>query len=156
MNAKLVFSAVLVLGLSSLSAQPPVPDFNAASSLGFWQWNTGASYWDRILSNNRSIPELHIGQSDFVVSGPLVSAFHRQRLSSDASLGQKILALPVISWVVPQKMPLPPGGTGKYFAWNDSSKPWANVTVGLPPGAAFNGSYNEPVGTLMSFSRSVH
>ncbi|HLP78010.1 MAG TPA: hypothetical protein VK327_13960 [Candidatus Paceibacterota bacterium] len=156
MNAKLIFSAALALGLSPINAQQPASDFNAASSLKSWEWNIGTSHWEQILSDNRAIPELHIGRSDFVVSGPIVSGFHRNRLPSDASFGQKFLALPVISWVVPQRMPLPPGGTGKYFAWSDSPNPWVNVSSGLPPGATFNGSYNEPVGTLMSFSRSIH
>ncbi len=155
MNSKIFFPVLVGLAIASASAQESPSNFDSSQyGLGPGQWNTSRSYWDQILSENRVVPEVHLGRSDYVVSGTLIHGLRRQRISSDASLGQKILALPVISWIVPQRMPSPPGGTGRYFAWSGSRNPWSVATPAGAPGSAFNAAYHEPAGTLISIGHS--
>ena len=155
MNSKMIFPVLFGLAIASASAQAPASNYDSSRyGLGPGQWNTSRSYWDRILSEKEFVPEMRLGRSDFVVSGPLIQGLRRQRISSDASLGRKILALPVVNWFVPQRMPSPPGGTGGYFAWNESRNPWSVATPAGAPGSAFNAAYREPAGTLISIGHS--
>jgi hypothetical protein len=155
MNSKIIFPVLFGLAIASATAQEPSSNFDSSKyGLGPTQWNTSRSYWDRILSEKEFVPEMRLGRSDFVVSGPLIHGFRRAQLSSDASWGKKILALPVVSWFVPQRMPSPPGGTGRYFAWNGSRNPWSVATPAGAPGSAFNAAYHEATGTLISIGHS--
>ena len=97
-------------------------------------WNTSPAHWDQIISRKRETPELRIGKSDYKVSGVLIQGIRRQRSSADLSLGKKFLRLPVVSWFVPQPMPSPPG-SGKYFRWGESDRPWVDVASGAAPGS---------------------
>ena len=152
MNATLLSTIVLALGLAA-NAQP-APDQKTLSALGPSPWDVSSSHWDRILSGESTVREFQLGKSDFIVSGPLMDGFRQERLSSDVSVGRKFLGLPIVRLLVPQRMPAPPGGTGKYFAWRDNSRSWASVSAASPPGYAFSTAYVEPSGALISFRRS--
>jgi hypothetical protein len=109
------------------------------------QWDTSNAHWDQVLSETQSSQNVRLGKSDFVVTGPLIEGFHRKQFSSDVSLGQRILAFPIVNLFVPRRMPSPPGGTGRYFAWRgESARPWVSVSAGSPPGSAFSSINNEP------------
>jgi hypothetical protein len=151
MNPRLLFIMWIALGVTSSNGQQSMRGSdNSISSFGTMPWNTSSAYWDRILSENRSARELYLGTGNFVVSGPLITGFRREKLPSDASMGRKFLGLPVISLFVPQRMPLPPGGSGRYFAWKESSRPWSVTASARAPGNVFDGAFNEPQGSVIS------
>ncbi|GEM_PF-6523267 len=136
MKTKAKVLALVFLGftMNLHAADQPETSLSAeTSSFGPYHWNTAESYWDRIVQEQRSRPEVRIGESDYVFSGPVVEAFHREKLPENTSRLRRFTALPVVRLFVPQKMPKPPGGTGRYFAWRDSERSWS-VTAALPAG----------------------
>lgn len=84
------------------------------------------------------------------MSGPLIEGVRGKRQSSDASLGQKFLALPVVNLLVPQRMPSPPDSGGSYFAWRNSNRSWTEIASGAVAGSSSNPAYNEPKTSLIS------
>jgi hypothetical protein len=92
------------------------------------EWKYSPAIWDQFsgISSNRT-PEIPIGRSSLTLGGPLIQTFQRPRDWSDLSRGEKFLSLPIINLFVPQPMPRPPGGTGKYFKWGESDQSWATV-----------------------------
>ena len=156
MKTKLLLIGFVGLSLSVGAGESQTAPINVANSPADLRWDNTLEHWDRVMSQRRTVPELQIGKSDFVVRGPLIEGF-RYRRNTDLSLGQKFLRLPVINMFIPQRMATPPGGTGRYFAWHsETERPWGTVASGIPVGAAFNGAYNEPNGTLISLSISGH
>jgi hypothetical protein len=154
MNAKMLLLALLLALTPPVRAQDPHRNLDSfMSPKSSTDWDTSLAHWDRLLRERRNSPGLRLGKSDFVFSGPLIEGFHRQRASTDRNLGQKILSLPIVCLFVPQRMASPPGGTGKYFAWGKSSRPWASVTAGIPPGSAFSSSDVEPRTSLILINR---
>ena len=94
------------------------------------EWKYTPAIWDQFSgldSDNDKAPGIPIGRGDMVFDGPLVQTFRRPRGWSDLSPGEKFLAMPIINLFVPQPMPRPPGGTGKYFKWGGSAQPWSTV-----------------------------
>ncbi|MBC8096090.1 MAG: hypothetical protein H7Y43_09780 [Akkermansiaceae bacterium] len=151
MKTKSLLIALLTLTAAPAFAQDARSAFSASStSLDSIPWDVSQSHWDRISQQRSSIPELHLGKSDFVIGGPLVESFRRKRLPSDASLGRKFLALPVVSSFVPQKMASPPGGTGSYFAWRGNTRSWSEIPKTISGDSAFSPAYHEPQGRLIS------
>jgi hypothetical protein len=151
MNAKTVFVAALLLWACVAWGEEIQSNYNSsASSQPSAHWDTSPAHWDQVIREYNNSSALKLGKSDFVVTGPLVSGFRRQRLSSDRSLGEKIIGLPVVNLFVPQRMPRPPGGTGRYFAWGSKDQPWNTVTPPTPPGGAFDPIGNEPKSGLIS------
>ena len=143
---------VSVLSLRAEETQSTQSKFNAtASPKARAEWNTNPAHWDQIISQKRETPELRIGKSDYVVSGPLIQGLRRQRASADRSLGKKILGLPIVSWFVPQPMPSPPGG-GKYFRWGESDRPWTAIASGAAPGSGNDAVTHEAKTSLISVS----
>jgi hypothetical protein len=154
MKTKLLLIGFVGLCLPIMAGEPQPNTVNTTPN--DLRWDNSPAHWDRVLSERRTIPELQIGKSDFVVRGPLIEGF-RYRRSSDLSLGQKLLRLPVVNMFVPMRMAQPPRGTGHYFAWRgETDRPWGTVAAGAPVGAALNGAYNEPTGSLISLSLSGH
>ncbi len=135
---------VLALLLASnlfASGEEPQLGFNLfapAQSSAHWQYNSAV--WNQLSTREPSL-KISIGPSELVVSGALVETFRRPRNWSDLSLGEKILNFPVLNLFIPGKMPQPPGGIGKYFAWGERNQSWT-----LLAGAGAGGS----AGTLMS------
>jgi hypothetical protein len=151
MNTKPVFSAFLFLWALSGRAQEFPSRFDASTNpTTAHEWNTSPAYWDRLISESRESSGLRIGRSDFVVRGPLVEGFRRQRFAADRSNGQKFLGWPIVRLFVPQRMAPPPGGSGKYFAWGERDRPWSAASAGAPPGGAFSPIHNDPVSGLIS------
>jgi hypothetical protein len=148
MNATIILLAVSFTLASPGFAEDPKPRLDTPptpapkTSLG---WDNSPAHWDRLLSEKHSLPELRLGSSDIVMSGPLITGFQRQKFSTDRSPGQKFIGLPVIRLFVPQRMPSPPETGGKYIAWSEkSSRPWSSVSGGIPAGSAFSPYDNEP------------
>lgn len=114
-------------------------------------WNTDPKYWERVLRTPKDLPDVKLGRSDYVISGPLVDALRRRRSSPDLSLGKRILRLPIVRLFVPLPMPSPPGG-GRYFLWGESSRPWTAVAEGAAAGELSNPVTHE-ARSLISISR---
>ncbi len=86
-----------------------------------WQYNPTIRSQ---LSTNEPALKITIRSGELVLSGALVETFRRPRNWSDLSLGEKILNFPVLNLFIPAKLPRPPGGIGRYFAWGESDQPW--------------------------------
>jgi hypothetical protein len=113
------------------------------------QWNTDQKYWERILEQPK--PDgVKLGKSDFVVRGPLVDGVRRQRSPGPRSLGKRLLGLPVVRLLVPQRIPAPPGG-GRYFAWGERDQSWSSFSAAAAPlGNTDNPIWKEPKTALIS------
>lgn len=96
--------------------------------------------WQDLLTGHvPSATSVRLGKSDFTLSGPILQGFKPRPRFEDRSLGQQILDLPVVSWVIPQRLDAPQGNAVLYFAWNaPSSQPWIAVAGGRPAGSAFS------------------
>lgn len=129
------------------------PESDAAAQINSpMKWNTDPAHWDGLIKEQSTSPNLRIGKSDYVISGPLIDGIRKRRYSSDRSLGRKILGLPVVRLFVPQLMPYPPGG-GKYFRWGESNKPWTAIAHAGGGAGADNPINHEPQATLISIGR---
>lgn len=83
--------------------------------------------------------DIPLGKSGFSLGGPIIEGLLPRRLPEGASLGQKLLNLPVVRLFVPQPMPSPPGG-GKYFLWREHARSWPSLAKpAAAPGALDNG-----------------
>lgn len=91
-----------------------------------------------------SSPGIQIGDSHLVLGGPLVAMLLSRRSGADESLGRNILDLPVIRFIVPERLPLFPEDEPNYSAWEEqSSRPWAAVALGVPEGNDFDTPFND-------------
>jgi hypothetical protein len=120
MNAKL-FLLCFVSAATAWAADPP-GQFN--STLHPMIPLTRAERLQNFLTQKPDFPVISLGKSDFVLSGPLIEGFRRLPPVENLSRGQKFLRLPLVRLFVPKPMPWPDDG-GKYFAWRNSSLPWA-------------------------------
>jgi hypothetical protein len=153
MNMKLLFPAILFALATFAQAEDSPPKYGVSTSApSRTEWNTNPAYWERALSEKRVSPELRIGKSGFVIRGPVVEGFRRQRSSGDRSLGKRLLGLPVVRLFVPQPMASPPGG-GKYFRWGESDRPWTALAEGAAAGDLSNPARREARTSLISISR---
>src|SRR5258705_10758308 len=101
MNANGWIALVFGSCLLTLGAQERPAQFDA-SKTALPQWN---SLKIEELMEPRPT-RITLGKSDFVMSGALVETFRTQpRYSSDRTLAQKILSLPIINMFVPEPMP---------------------------------------------------
>jgi hypothetical protein len=133
-----IFLVCLGVWVLPVLAADPQTRFDASGTVrDSTGWDTSHEHWDRVLSEKRD-SGLRLGKSDFVVEGPLIEGFRRERFSTDRTVGQRFLGLPVVRLFVPTRMPSTPGGTGKYFAWGESNRPWAAVAQGTPAGNGFD------------------
>ena len=156
-NTLLLLSVLAASNAMAALAQNTQSDStNNATTFTSMPWDTSPAHWEKVLQEPRNLPELHLGKSEFVVSGPLVDGFRGKRHSSDASLGQKFLALPIVNLIVPQRMSSPPTTGGRYFAWRDSNRSWSELAAGSVGGNSSNPAYNEPSGTLISLRLGGH
>ena len=94
---------------------------------------------ERVLRKLKPQDGLRLGESDVVFSSPILEGLVPRRLPDDASLGEKILGLPIVRLFRPLPMPSPPGG-GKYFKWGSRDQAWAEFNRPVSgPGRADNG-----------------
>jgi len=94
---------------------------------------------ERVLRKHESPDGRRLGQSDYVFRSPILEGLIPRQATVDASLGEKILNLPVVRWFRPLPMPQPPGG-GKYFKWGERAESWRDYCHPAPgPGAMDNG-----------------
>lgn len=150
MNVTMLFPAFLLASLLPALAAERQTDFDAFAPVkASTEWKSNPALWRNLLSIRRDSPTVSIGKADFVLTGPLVQTIRRPRGWSELSLGEKILALPVINLLVPQPMPAPASG-GKYFAWGESSLSWGAVANGAAPGSGAFARYvnHEPNGLI--------
>jgi hypothetical protein len=133
---------IAILGLAAfapfLSAQL-VNEADLVSPQAILDWND-PEWWKRRQAERRFT--WRMGRSDLLLEGPLVSGMRRQRVAHDATLAQRIGALPVVSLFIPQPLPRP-SRTGRYLAWGERDVAWSTIAEGTPPG---------PVG-LLSLTR---
>ena len=136
MNVKLLLPVFLVTLAFFARAEDSKPKYGVATSpKAETGWNTNPAYWERVLGQKRDAPELRIGKSGFVMSGPLLEGVRRQRSSGDRSVGKRLLGLPIVRLFVPGPMPSPPGG-GQYLRWGESDRPWIAIAEGGAPGSS--------------------
>ena len=94
---------------------------------------------ERVLRKVEPRDGARLGESDYVFRSPILEGLVPRRFPDDASLGEKILSLPIVRWFRPLPMPNPPGG-GKYFKWGSRDKPWVQFNQPVSgPGRADNG-----------------
>ena len=83
------------------------------------------SKWDALIEE--MYPRVTPGTKNAQVSGPLVDGFRGPPISeSDASRSQKILGMPILSALVPERLPKPTG-EGDYLKWGESNQSWSSV-----------------------------
>jgi hypothetical protein len=152
MNVKLLWSSLIVA--LALPAQAGEPQQNTTvASPAAAEWTPDSRLWQNLLTGRSDSPSsLRLGKSEFTLGGPIIQSFRPRPRSTDRNLGQKILDFPVISWFVPQRMPVPPGGTGpSYFAWGERHRSWADVAAGSPAGSSFSAGDTQAQSGLISF-----
>ena len=152
MKAKLLLFLTVALNAGGdVSARDEQSHFTTTTPQAQTQWNTDRKYWERVLREPKELPDVKIGKSDFVISGPLIDGLRRWRSSPDLSLGKRILRLPIVRLFVPLPMPSPPGG-GRYFLWGESTRPWTAVAEGAVAGD-LSTPVNHEARSLISISR---
>jgi hypothetical protein len=132
MKTKIIALAVLFGAPLLVSAQELQTKLDMYAPLQLSkEWKYSSAIWDQYsgISSNQT-PGISLGRSRVTLGGPLIQTFQRPRDWSDLSRGEKFLSLPIINLFVPQPMPRPPGGTGKYFKWGQSDQPWDTVAAG--------------------------
>ena len=94
-----------------------------------------------------------IGNSKYVISGPLVQGLNRPPLSiGQPGVSKRMIVLPV-NLLTPLPVSLPPEKNESYFKWHsDGTQPWVNVTAGAPATTDDPALTDKPVG-LISISR---
>ena len=107
------------------------------------KWDTNSSLWKNLSTGRTNSSAVRINLGNFELSGPIIEGFRPRRHPTDRNLGQKILDLPVVCLLVPQRMPTPPGGGGRYFAWGKSNRPWTSVAAGAACEDRFTGYSGE-------------
>jgi hypothetical protein len=142
-------ATVLVLLLGAANLTLPISVRGDESQLGFnvfapartsTEWRYNASLWEQISPGEPAL-KISVGRGELAVRGALIETFRRPRNWSDLSLGEKIIHFPIINLFVPAKMPRPPGGIGRYFAWGETPVSWTVLAGGGVAGEA---------GTLLS------
>lgn len=79
-------------------------------------------HWDQLLNAKPEKSGTRIGKSDYVFHAPQLEGLFPEKIENP-SLGKRILHLPIIRLIVPQRMPEAPGGGGHYFAWREKYNP---------------------------------
>jgi len=153
MKAKTIFSVFALFSLAGAAfGRDETSAFNVFTTpKAQTQWNTDPKYWDPVLREPKEFPDLKLGKSDYMISGPLIDGLRRRRSSPDLNLGKRILRLPILCPFVPGPMPSPPG-SGRYFLWGESSRPWTSVAEGAAAGELSNPATHE-ARSLISISR---
>ena len=106
----------------ALRTQEKTRQSDAVSARSTWT----DSEWDALIEG--MYPRVAVGTGNVRVSGPLVDGFRGASNSeSNASLGQKILDMPIISALVPELLPKPTG-EGSYLKWGESNQSWSSVS----------------------------
>lgn len=101
-------------------------------------------HWDQLLTRPQT-SGTRIGKSDYTFHAPILEGLLPEKLQNP-SLGRRILGLPIIRLIVPQRMPEAPGGGGHYFAWRDKySKDAWTTTAGWSIGGRPLG-FDDPAG----------
>ena len=117
----------------------PASDYDLTHSAGDKASAADEARVERILRKAAPRDGQRIGESDYVFTSPILEGLLPRRLPEDASLGEKILGLPVVRMFRPLPMPEPPGG-GKYFKWGSRDRAWVEFNQPLPgPGRIDNG-----------------
>lgn len=132
MNPKVIVALFVVTLAAPLRAQEiePAPPARAQA----------ATQTNRDLQALRKLlPGISQSQAKPAVTDPLVPShrfleeFRFHHTATGRNLAQKVLDLPVVRLLIPQRMPTAPGGIGHYFAWGESSRPWAAIAAGAAP-----------------------
>lgn len=92
----------------------------------------GIDFVQAQAKDDLSSSEIRIGDSHFVLGGPLLGGLLPNRSGVDQSLGQNLLDLPVIRLLVPKRLPSPAEDGVNYFAWKPSPRPWAAIPTSAP------------------------
>jgi len=117
------------------------------------QANPYRANWQELLTEKPKTSVLKLGNTDFVISGPLIENLRPYRYTPDRPPLWKRIALLPIRLITPLKMPWPPGG-GRYFKWKEqSSNPWMSVSGGNVGNDTLNFINSEPKSDLISVSR---
>ena len=143
MKAKAFIALWLLIPGPFLHAQNThLEPVRASASKADTSWNTNSTLWKDLVFGRSSLDTssgFRLGKSGITVSGPLVETLPHGKTPPDRSLGQKILAFPLVHLFVPQPMPPADSPPGKYFAWRDDSSQSWTVTAGggASPGPGF-------------------
>ena len=137
------FSPASAAGASQMSVAPLESfafSFDSGAGAGASAGGAlGSDQIERVLRKTEPRAGLRLGKSGYALRSPILAGLIPRHSSADASLGRKILSLPIVNWFVPLPMPEPPGG-GKYFLWGERDEPWCNIGRPAPgPGAMDNG-----------------
>jgi hypothetical protein len=155
MKAKAPFVVfLLALAASGPAAQEPTAVDLSKPVQATQEWQLHPELWKIWLSEKQKEPTVSIGRQEFTVRGPLVDTLRASRSGpQDLSLDQKLMSLPVINLLVPQRMPSPPTGRVRYLAWRgESDLPWVAVVQG-EASVSKRPELHEPQGALISLSR---
>ena len=94
---------------------------------------------EQVLRKSEPLDGLRLGENDYVFRSPILEGLVPRPLPDDASLGEKLLNLPVVRLLRPLPMAYPPGG-GKYFKWGSRDRAWTEYNQPVSgPGRADNG-----------------
>jgi hypothetical protein len=116
---------VAALTLALRAGEKPVP-LDATVSKAPLDWND-PKWWE--IQGQRP-GGLSLGQSDYVLRGPLVETFRRPpRPAGERGWARKFFDLPVVNLFVPQPLPKAGGSPGRYLAWGESDSPWSAVST---------------------------
>jgi hypothetical protein len=144
MNPKVIVALAILAAAPPLRADdtapaaPPSPTQAQAATTALRQPAPSRN----LLNANPRPPAEPAVVDPLAPSHHFLEEFRLHRYASDRSLGQRVLDLPVIRLLIPQRIPSAPGGTGHYFAWGDSSRPWTAIAAGGAPQDGFTSSVN--------------
>jgi len=114
-------------------------DYDLTSSSGDSASGVNEARVERVLREMEPQDGVRLGRSDVVFRSPILEGLVPRRSPDGASLGEKLLNLPVVRLLRPLPMPSPPGG-GKYFKWGSRDKAWVEYSQPVSgPGRADNG-----------------
>jgi len=130
----------VVVSDNLVSGGPVASKFDLSNGAGAASDNTmKEADVERVLRKMEKQEGLRLGQSDYVFRSPILEGLIPRPAPDGASLGEKILNLPIVRWFRPLPMPEPPGG-GKYFKWGERAESWRDIGHPTPPpGAIDNG-----------------
>ena len=131
--------AANAVSMGSASGGIIASKFDFASLAGDSTGGMTESRLERVLRQPVPRDGLRLGQSDYVFRSPILEGLIPRPAPDGASLGEKLLNLPIVRWFRPLPMPEPPGG-GKYFKWGERAESWRDYARPAPsPGATDNG-----------------
>jgi hypothetical protein len=127
---KYLFAAVCFAATGARAEETGASDrFKSAAEIAPWSSKNEMERYEHILREKPEPSGIQLGKGDYVMTGPLIDGIRRKKLPPDASVGRRLLGLPIVRLFVPQPMPSPPGG-GRYFRWGKSDLPWTAVAGG--------------------------